>query len=84
MPLESIYETLTEILRDTFNDDDVVASPGLTADQVDGWDSLSHLRLMFAVEKKFSISLTALQIDSLRDVGDLAELIHSKTGASLT
>jgi acyl carrier protein len=78
MPLEAIYDKLTEIIRDTFDDDEVVARPDLTADKVDGWDSLAHLRLMFKVEKSFGISFSPSQIDSLKNVGDLAALISSK------
>ena len=80
MPLDA-YERLGEILRDQFDDDDIVARPGLTANDVDGWDSFAHIRLMLAVEKSFGVSFSASQISSLNDVGDLANLIASKTGA---
>jgi len=81
MSLDAIYEKLTDILRDTFDDEDVVARPELTADQVDGWDSLAHMRLMRNVEKSFGIGFSASQIDALKNVGDLATLIQSKVAA---
>lgn len=80
MPLDAIYEKLSDILRDQFDDDDIVARPDLTANDVDGWDSFAHIRLMLAVERSFGVSFSASQISSLNNVGDLANLIASKTG----
>ncbi|HYW54236.1 MAG TPA: acyl carrier protein [Dongiaceae bacterium] len=79
MPLDAIYGKLSDILRDQFDDDDIVARPELTAGDVDGWDSFAHIRLMLAVERSFGVSFSASQISSLRNVGDLANLIASKT-----
>jgi acyl carrier protein len=81
MPLDAIYEKLSDILRDQFDDDDIVARPDLTATDVDGWDSFAHIRLMLAVERSFGVSFSASQISTLNNVGDLANLIASKTGA---
>lgn len=78
MSHEPIYEKLTEILQDVFDDDTIVARPDLTADQVDGWDSFAHLRLMLTVERTFKVKFTAAQISSLKNVGDLAELIGAR------
>jgi len=78
MSLDAIYARLSEILQDVFDDDDLTATPDLTADQVPGWDSFAHLRLMFAVEKAFGVEFAASQIAALKNVGDLATLISSK------
>ena len=78
MTLDSIYQRLTEILRDVFDDDALVARAELTADQVDGWDSFAQLRVILTVEKAFNMSFSAAQISSLKNVGELAELIQTK------
>jgi acyl carrier protein len=78
MSSDEIYQKLTEIIRDLFDDDTLVATPQLTADQVDGWDSFAHLRLMLTVERTFGIDFAASQITSLKNVGELADLIQSK------
>jgi acyl carrier protein len=78
MQRDEIYAKLTGILRDVFDDDSVVARPDLTADQVAGWDSFAHLRVIFSVEKAFGVNFAASQISSLKNVGQLAELIDSK------
>ncbi len=78
MTRDAIYAKLTEILREVFDDDTIVAGPELTASQVAGWDSFAHLRVMFTVEKTFGVSFSASQMSGLRNVGELAGLIESK------
>ncbi|HTA37669.1 MAG TPA: acyl carrier protein [Candidatus Acidoferrales bacterium] len=78
MSTDEVYQKLTEILRDLFDDDTLVATPDLTADQVAGWDSFAHLRLMLTVERTFGIDFAASQITALKNVGELAALIQSK------
>ncbi len=79
MSLDAIYERLTQILRDLFDDDTIVAGPGLTADQVDGWDSFAQLRLLFEVERAYGITFAASQVSDLKNVGELAELIDARS-----
>ena len=79
MPLDVIYTRLTEILREQFDDDGIVARPDLTAHEVDGWDSFAHLRLMLAVEEAFDVSFSASQLATFKNVGELADLIAAKT-----
>lgn len=78
MEQNAIYDKLTEILRNVFDDDDLVARPDLTAAQVDGWDSFAHLRLMLAVEKAFKVNFSASQISGMKNVGELVELIAAR------
>ena len=79
MEKEAIYTKLSEILREVFDDDELVARPDLTADQVDGWDSFAHLRLITTVERSFQVRFTAAQVSALKNVGELAELVQSKS-----
>lgn len=78
MSLDAIYHRLTQILREVFDDDSIVARPDLTADRVGGWDSFGHLRVIFSVERAFGISFAASEISELKNVGELAELIVLK------
>jgi acyl carrier protein len=77
-PGDAIYQRLTEILRDVFDDDALVATPELSAARVEGWDSLAHVRLMLTVERSFGVDFAASEITSLQNVGELADLIASK------
>ena len=81
MSPDAIYQRLTDVLRDVFDDDSIVARPDLTADQVAGWDSFAHLRVIFGVEKSCGVKFAASQIAGLKNVGELADLIGSKLAA---
>jgi acyl carrier protein len=74
----AVYATLTEIFRAVLDNDEIVLAPHLTAKDVAGWDSLSHVRLILTIEKTFRVSFTASQIGRLKNVGELAALIQSK------
>jgi len=73
-----IYDRLTGILHAVFHDDDLVATPGMTADDVEDWDSLSNIRLIMSVEKEFGVKCSASETGKLKNVGELADLIAAK------
>jgi acyl carrier protein len=73
-----VYDRLTAVFQDVFEDETLVAEPKLTADDVAGWDSLANLRLMLTVQKAFGIKFTAHEITSLNNVGELAALVEAK------
>lgn len=76
----NIYPQLTEIFRDTLDEPDLVLTPELSARNVDTWDSLSHIRLIVAIEQEFRIKFGTREIDGLNNVGELAALIETKLG----
>ena len=78
---DSIHDRLTDVFRDVFDDDDLVISADTTADDVDGWDSLAHIRLMLNVERAFKIKLTTSEIGKLKSVGELMELLAQRTAS---
>lgn len=59
--------------------DSITATPGLPAKDVDGWDSLTHIRLMLTVEKAFKVKFSNSEIGKLETVGDLVTLINART-----
>jgi acyl carrier protein len=69
---------LQDIMRRIFDQDDLEITRGLTADQVDGWDSLAHVHLVVAIEKEFGIRLKTTEILHLKCVGDLLDLIQAR------
>jgi acyl carrier protein len=78
METAAIYDRMTTILREVFDDDALVARQDLTAKQVDGWDSLAHIRLVLSVEKVFKIKFSAAEVGKLKNVGEFVSLIQSK------
>lgn len=81
--MDKIYQRLTPIFHDIFDDDSLAVTPGLTASDVAGWDSLSHIRLILEVQKAFGIKFSAAQTANLKNVGELAELIQTKTAGAV-
>ena len=73
-----IYDRLTEIFKDVFDEDSIRATPTLSAQDVDGWDSLTHIRLILTVEKAFKIKFSTSEIGKLEKVGDLVALIRAR------
>jgi acyl carrier protein len=73
-----IYPRLTEIFRDVFGDDTLVAGPALSAKDVPGWDSLRNIRLMLTVEKAYGVRFSASEIGKLQNVADLVRLVQVK------
>lgn len=79
MTESDIYEKLTPTFRDVFDDDDITPHAEMTADDVEEWDSLSHIRLIVTVEKEFNIRVSTAELSQLKSVGDLVQLISAKT-----
>jgi acyl carrier protein len=73
-----ILETLTEVLRDVLGDDNLKVTPELTAADVPQWDSMSHIMIMAAIEVRFSIKFKTAELEQLKNVGELIELITRK------
>ena len=73
-----MIEQLIPIFKEVFNDDDLKITQSTTAKDIDGWDSLAHIRLIVAIEKFFKLRFTAAEISELENVGDMIDLILKK------
>jgi acyl carrier protein len=73
-----IYSRLAGVFNDVFDDEAIEITPQLAAKDVDGWDSLTHIRLMLSVEKAFKIRFTTAEVGKLENVGDLVALIRER------
>lgn len=77
-----VWKELTEIYRDLFSNKDLIISPEMTANDIEGWDSFRHVEILIEVQMKFNISMTSREIDNLHSIGDLFATITKKTNAS--
>lgn len=73
-----LMQRLNEIFCEVFDDDDIVITPELTANDVDGWDSLSHVNLIVTIESRFGIRFSQKELLTFKNVGDLLNCIASK------
>ena len=65
--MDEIYKKMTEIFRDVFDDDTLVVTPDMTADDVAEWDSLNHIRLILTVQKAFEVKFSAAPFEMAWD-----------------
>ena len=72
---------LNGIFCQVFDDDSIEIARNTTADDIDGWDSLSHMNLIVAVEMGFNIRFNTKDVRALKDVGDLIDTIDKKLAA---
>ena len=73
---------LTALFQDVFDRDDIALNLKTTASDVDGWDSLAHIRLMIAIEGAFSIKFDVGEFQEFRNVGDLVAGILRRHGGA--
>lgn len=80
MSKEEIYSKLNEVFQDVFDDEDITVNENTTADDIEDWDSLEHINLIVAVEKKFGIKFNMGEVNKFKNVGEMAEAIAAKLG----
>lgn len=78
MEIENVLEQVQEIFREILDEDSLTLTHDTTANDVEGWDSLTHIQLIVAIEKKFKLKFTSKEILSWKNVGELLTSINSK------
>jgi acyl carrier protein len=74
---DPVTSKLTSVFQDVFDDPALHIRRDMTAADVDGWDSLKHLRLILSIEREFKIRLPSTKVTGLKNVGDMIDLIRS-------
>jgi acyl carrier protein len=76
--MSDVHTRLSTIFRDVFDDESLVLRDDLTAEDVENWDSLTHINLIVAIEKEFRIRFTTAEVSGLKNVGELEALVAAK------
>jgi len=71
-------EMLEPVFRQVFDDEAIVLSRATTADDIEEWDSLTHMNLVIALELRFKIKFALGELQQLKNVGDMLDLINKK------
>ncbi len=71
-------ERLQEVFRRVFDDGEIVIEEDTTADDIEDWDSLTHVQLILAVEEEFHAKFSTAEIMRLKNVGEFIRLIEKK------
>ena len=82
--MNKLLDDLNDVLRTVFDDDSLTVTLASTADDVDGWDSMMHINVIIAVEKRFGVKFAAAEINGLKgegqNVGTFLALLAKKLG----
>lgn len=78
MEKTEIIEKITGIFREVFSDNNIVINDEMTANDVENWDSLTHMLMITKVEEVFGIKFKLKELNKLKRVGDLVLCIESK------
>ena len=81
MQIEEVIKQVNDIFRRELDNDDIVIGYETTANDVEEWDSLSHIMLVVAIEKHFKIRFTSGEIQSFKNGGEMCEAILKKIPA---
>ena len=78
MTKERMFSKVQEIFRDIFDEDDLVITDSTNSDEIEDWDSLNHINLVSAIEQEFGIKFTLIELISLKNVGEMIDLMTLK------
>lgn len=78
MNREEVFEQLNDVFRDVFDDGEIVVNEDTTAEDIEDWDSLEHINLIVAVEKKFNIKFTMGEVNKFKNVGEMVDVIITR------
>ena len=73
-----IQERLVDVFRQVFDDETLVLTDEMTADDIGGWDSVAHINLMFSIEQAFGIQFNGNELAEMKNIGELKRLLASK------
>ena len=73
-----MIQELNKIFQDTFNDDSINLDFDTSADDIEEWDSISHVQLVFAIETRFDVKFSNQEILSLIDIKSILDLVSQK------
>ena len=78
MERTDILSKLSELLGEVIDDDELQLAESTTADEVEDWDSLAHVKYIIAIEAEFGIRFDVQEIGKAANVGEMVDLIVGK------
>jgi acyl carrier protein len=80
MKKEEVTDELKVVFQKVLEENDITITREMTARDIEKWDSLRHIQLISEVERAFGIKFKLREVLSMKNVGDLIDLIHAKRG----
>lgn len=78
MEKETVLEQLNDIFIDVLDNDEIALTFSTVADDIEEWDSLSHIQLIVAIEKHFNLKFSTPEIQGWNNVGDICDSVSKK------
>lgn len=78
MDPSQVIKEVNDIFIDVLDEEDIVLKRNTTANDIEDWDSLTHIQLVVAIEKHFNIKFTSSEIQNFADVGEMCDRIYEK------
>lgn len=75
MTREEVYERLTKVFQEVFDDDSIRLQDETTAEDIEDWDSFEHINLVVAVEDEFSFKIPMGKVVTMKNVGEMVDII---------
>jgi acyl carrier protein len=73
-----VHERLEEVFRRVFDNDTLALADHMTAYDIDGWDSVTHINLMFGIEQAFGVRFKGNELAEMKNVGELKQFLSAK------
>ena len=78
MSRQQVLDEVQKIFQAVFDDDELMISDSTNSDDIEDWDSLEHINLIIAMEKRFQLKFDIKEVGKLKDVGEMIDLIERK------
>ncbi len=78
MDANQVLNDVKNIFIDVLDEEDIALTRDTTSDDVEEWDSLTHIQLVIAIEKHFNIKFTSSEIQNFANVGEMCDKIYEK------
>ncbi len=78
MTNEEILSAVTSLIHEVFENDDILVTTETSAHDVEEWDSMTHIQLIASIESKYKVRFALGELQSLKNVGEMVELIQKK------
>ena len=78
MTREAVFQALDEVFQEEFDDDSIHVTEETTANDIEDWDSLEHINLIVAVQKRFHLEFKMGEVTGMKNVGEMVDIIMDR------
>lgn len=78
MNRQQILDKVNEIFQDVFDDETITVEEATTAEDIEDWDSLTHITLISEIESEFGFKFAMKDVLGMKDVGEMLDIIEKE------